>query len=226
LGDRLNLSPRARWCRARSLNILPRRPRPPRITTGHSDSPSKRPRPRERRRFVVEDVRQRLVLLTPMGSNNSAQGRRRRTLGIEPRTRNQPQRGCTGAVSHFSSCEPVWPDGGTASGFTGAYPGCAARPWALMCDAFGVGHCNQDEFFRGFPGVPWLKDRFTAEKPIASSASSNILAGEGCPRMTMPDQRECLDYGRSGYITTRRRRTGFLTRPDHSVRTVRCHRRA
>jgi len=32
-----------------------------------------------------------------MGSNNRAQGRRWRTLGIEARTRNQPQRGCTGA---------------------------------------------------------------------------------------------------------------------------------
>jgi len=22
------------------------------------------------------------------------------------------------------------------------FPGCAARPWALLCDAFGVGHCD------------------------------------------------------------------------------------
>jgi len=36
-----------------------------------------------------------------------------------------------------------------------------------------------NEFFRGFPRVPWLKDFFAVEKLIACNASSNILAGEG-----------------------------------------------
>jgi hypothetical protein len=56
-----------------------------------------------------------------------------------------------------------------------------------------------DDFFRGFPSVPWLKDFFALEKPIAVSASSNILAGKGRASVTMSQRREYLGYGRSGY---------------------------
>jgi len=120
---------------------------------------------------------------TPKGSHNKAQGRRRRTLGIERRTRNQPQWGCTGAVAHFSACGPVWPGDGTRcrSRERGgpALPGCAARPWALMCDAFGVGHC------RGFAesnlSLP-AGQRVLLQMPLPSLCTGKTALDTSAPR--------------------------------------------
>jgi hypothetical protein len=81
-----------------------------------------------------------LGVFTPTGSNNKAQGRRRRTLGTNERN---PQRTPSGfyGVSGSVLWNPVGVRRRTWRRHAGggpAFPGCAARPWASMCHAFSV----------------------------------------------------------------------------------------
>jgi len=85
------------------------------------------------------------AIFTPKGLHNRAQGRRRRTLGTEPRRSSTWFRVSLpstrfGVVALWNPVGVRWIQ--MAHEMNGCepfpFPGCAARPWALMFNACGV----------------------------------------------------------------------------------------
>src|SRR5437867_7366132 len=73
-------------------------------------------------------------MLTPKGSHSLAQGRAAHPGNSREGASVYPE-----GVAQVPRRALVQPLRGRGTSWTSAYPGCAARPWAVGCDPFGVG---------------------------------------------------------------------------------------